>query len=96
MPLWGRFVNSELPRFPYHRDPIASGSVRESSVPCECCGEVRGVLYAGVIYCVPKVDSLCPWCIASGAAADKYGAEFFDAEFLDDHDNLVRVPSHYY
>lgn len=54
------------------------------------------MLYAGVIYCVPKVDSLCPWCIASGAAADKYGAEFFDAEFLDDHDNLVRVPSHYY
>jgi uncharacterized protein len=96
MPLVGRFVNIDLPRFPYHRDPIAAGSIRHSDAPCECCGEARGALYQGVIYCIPRVKDICPWCIASGAAADKYNATFFDAVFRDDQDNVVHLPEHFY
>jgi len=41
-------VLPELPKFPFHRDPIESDSVYESDSVCECCGKARGVLYKGV------------------------------------------------
>ena len=50
----------ELPHFPYHRDPVASGSVRQSGDSCECCGESRGLLYDGVVYSTSQVENLCP------------------------------------
>lgn len=86
----------ELPHFPYHRDPVASGSIRRSDGPCECCGESRGFLYDGVVYSTYRVENLCPWCISSGAAADKYDAEFFDAQFWDEEDEVVELPGHFH
>src|SRR5690606_26052405 len=29
-------------------------------------------------------ESLCPWCIADGSAAKKFGAAFFDDDAIDD------------
>jgi uncharacterized protein len=87
---------SVLPEFPYHRDPVASGSIRKSDAACQCCGRVRGILYAGVIYSRADVDSLCPWCIADGSAADKYDATFFDADFCDSESNQVELPAEYH
>ena len=87
---------SSLPSFPYHRDPVASGSLRASDETCECCGPARGVLYDGVVYSRVDVASLCPWCIADGRAADKYDATFFDADFCDDDLNRVELPAKYY
>lgn len=86
--------SSPIPIFPYHRDPVASGSLRESDVACDCCGETRGVLYKGVTYCLNE-PNLCPWCIADGSAASKFDAEFFDAEFVDDEFNHVDLPEHF-
>jgi uncharacterized protein len=82
----------DLPIFPYHRDPIASGSVIESELSCECCAKARGVIYSGNIYTSKKVLTLCPWCIADGSAAAKYKAQFFDADFCDDDLNRVELP----
>ncbi|HAL72542.1 MAG TPA: hypothetical protein DCP71_12305 [Verrucomicrobiales bacterium] len=82
-----------LPQFPYHRDPLSSGSIRQSESPCECCGKSRGQLYDGVIYSETTVKNLCPWCIADGSAAKKFGASFFDAHFCDDEANEVKMPS---
>ena len=62
-------MSLELPHFPYHRDPQASGSLRRTDDACECCGQSRGVLYDGVVYTRSKVKALCPWCIASGLAS---------------------------
>lgn len=90
---------SSLPQFPYHRDPVASGSVEESDASCECCGRARGVIYTGVIYTVAKVKTICPWCIADGSAADKYDATFFDADFAEYTDRKrkrVELPQQYY
>jgi len=84
-----------LPRFPYHRDPVASGSYRESDVPCECCGQARGILYNGVVYAFKKPKSLCPWCIADGSASDKYDASFFDAYFCDGEFEPIELPAEY-
>ena len=65
----------DLPKFPYHRDPIASYSVIESSAVCECCGKARGVLYSGNTYALVELENLCPWCIAdeSNTTEYKYG-----------------------
>lgn len=87
---------SLLPRFPYHRDPVASGSVRASDAACECCGQARGVLYKGLVYPHGRVESLCPWCIADGSAADKYGATFFDGDFCDANSNRIEMPAEWH
>lgn len=84
-----------LPHFPYHRDPVASGSIRESDAACDCCGQARGLMYDGAPYCLDEPENLCPWCIADGSAADKYGAEFFDADFVDDDFNRVDLPAEF-
>lgn len=81
-----------LPQFPYHRDPIASGSIKETGAVCECCGKARGAMFKGVVYAADAPDVLCPWCIADGLAAEKYDASFFDAYFCDDAMNEVKMP----
>jgi uncharacterized protein CbrC (UPF0167 family) len=88
-------ADSVLPVFPYHRDPIASGSIVASTEVCECCGLARGWRYEGNIYTVQKVEHLCPWCIADGSAARKFDAWFFDGDFYDDKRKRVKVADHY-
>lgn len=68
-----------LPAFRYHPDPLASGSVVASAATCRCCGRARGHVYVGPVYAEEELsEAVCPWCIADGAAA-----EIFDAEFVD-------------
>ena len=86
----------ELPRFPFHRNPMESGSIRESDNACDCCGQKRGVAYTGNIYCRANPETLCPWCIENGAAQRKYSASFFDAEFVDDDTNSIDMPPEVY
>ena len=86
----------QIPPFPYHRDPIGSGCIRQSSDPCPCCGQKRGVVYAGVTYTREKLKTLCPWCIADGSASRKYGAVFFDAYFCDDEGREVSMDKRFH
>jgi uncharacterized protein len=75
-----------LPGFRYHPNPIATGSVKPSEVACACCGQARGFIYEGSVYGGARVaGSLCPWCIASGAAASRFNV-FFSVE-----DSLVEA-----
>jgi uncharacterized protein CbrC (UPF0167 family) len=70
-----------LPKFRYHPDPIASGSIVGSNEPCRGCGNARGYVYAGPIYSEAERDEqLCPWCIADGSAHGEFHALFADAE----------------
>ncbi len=87
-----RLPSDSLPVFPYHRDPVRSGSVRPSEARCECCGQARGTLYAGVMYAREAPQSLCPWCIADGSAAERHQGHFFDASFCDDNFQPVEMP----
>jgi uncharacterized protein CbrC (UPF0167 family) len=70
----------ELPKFRYHPDPVATGSIREGAEACECCGKATGYVYTSSIYAEQEVQFVCPWCIADGSAARK-----FDAIFSDDY-----------
>lgn len=70
---------TELPYFRYHPDPIATGAIELSEKVCICCDQARDYIYAAGTYAEAEIiESLCPWCIASGAAAQKFGASFSD------------------
>jgi uncharacterized protein CbrC (UPF0167 family) len=74
-----------LPEFRYHPDPLRTGSVIASPDPCLVCGQARGFLYDGPIYTEHDLTgAICPWCIADGAAAEKYDATFVDSEAFPD------------
>lgn len=73
-------MSEQLPEFPYHPDPVATGSVERSDATCLSCGRPRGLIYTGPVYAVEELtDGLCPWCIGDGSAAAR-----FDAIFTDD------------
>ncbi len=68
-----------FPEFPYHPDPVGTGSVIESVARCRACEQARGYIYSGPVYAVDELDrTFCPWCIADGTAAAKFDAEFTD------------------
>lgn len=78
-------MSEELPGFPYHHDPLATGAVVASNTTCLCCGRVRGFVYTGPVYAVEELSNLlCPWCIADGSAAAKYDAHFIGDPVGDD------------
>jgi uncharacterized protein CbrC (UPF0167 family) len=73
-------MTMDLPRFKYHPDPMATGSIGPSDAACICCGQSRGFIYFGPAYAIEELEEcLCPWCIADGSAHDKFNAEFTDA-----------------
>jgi hypothetical protein len=69
---------SALPEFPYHPDPVATGSVEPSTAECIVCGQARGHVYTGPVYAEDEHEGICPWCIADGSAAEQLDAEFTD------------------
>ena len=83
----------ELPHFKYHPDPLATGSVKSSPNVCRCCGETRGYIYTSTPYAEESlVNCLCPWCIADGAAHEKFGAEFVEYSAIGGHGEWSPVP----
>jgi uncharacterized protein CbrC (UPF0167 family) len=69
-----------LPKFKYHPDPIATGSISSSDEICLVCEQARGYIYNGSVYAVEELnDAICPFCIADGTAHEKFDAEFTDA-----------------
>jgi uncharacterized protein len=69
-----------LPDFKYFLDSVADGVVQESPNVCRCCERARGYIYVGRASTEDEdfEDAFCPWCIASGEAAAKFGVEFID------------------
>ncbi|MFC9295801.1 CbrC family protein [Streptomyces sp. NPDC057011] len=78
-------MTEPLPEFPYHPDPLATGSVVAADAACACCGKDRGYLYVGPVYAVEEpAGRICPWCIADGNAAARYEAHFSGGAAGDD------------
>lgn len=70
---------SDLPKFIYHPDPIATQSIIPSDETCECCGESRGFVYCTTPYGEKEIEFVCPWCIADGRANSELGVSFSDS-----------------
>lgn len=68
-----------LPSFKYHPDPLKTGAFLQGEPhTCDCCGKQTDTWYESPFYSVADVSALCPECIASGAAAEKFSGEFQD------------------
>ena len=75
----------QLPRFRYHPDPLRSGSIEPSTAKCSVCGQARGYVYTGPAYAAADLSGrLCPWCIGSGEAHQRFAVTFTDSEALAD------------
>lgn len=84
----------DLPRFRYHPDPLATGSIEPSNLPCRACGKSRGYLYLeAVLWETDPEGHVCPWCIASGKAHAKFGAEFIDPAAIGGFGRWDSVPN---
>lgn len=93
-----------IPKFKYCPDVIGTNIFTVGgSETCECCGETVDVYYEGGIYAIEDVDCLCPECISSGLAAEKFDGEFQQCTFNDENvtnedykdEILHRTPSYY-
>ena len=67
--------------------------VAESGI-CSCCGQARELKYNSSFYSREEPDYLCPWCIADGRAAAKYGAQFVSDIMGDVPDEVVDTVMH--
>ncbi|WP_321473043.1 CbrC family protein [uncultured Paludibaculum sp.] len=87
-------TTTSLPAFKYHPDPVSTGAVvRDEDAPCLSCNRIRGYVYDGPVYSEKfhhLTHCLCPWCIADGSAARRFGAEFADSGTMDGVTNEVR------
>ena len=82
-----------LPVFRYHPDPIDTGSIVPSDAVCRSCGRPRGYIYPGAPYAEEDLEgAICPWCIADGSAARRFGAEFTDAAGVGGYGRWDAVP----
>lgn len=71
--------------YKYHPDPLKTGAFHnDKTMRCQCCGKDTDIYYTGPFYSVDEVDYLCPECISSGAAAEKFDGEFQNPESVDE------------
>lgn len=86
---------TKLPHFQYHPHPVETGNVKASDTFCRVCEQQRGMIYVGPVYChFEKLnEAICPWCIASGAAYQKFGAEFVDDAGIGGYGDWEQVPA---
>ena len=85
---------TSLPTFRYHPDPLATGSIAESTAVCRSCHRATGYVYTGPVYAEEELaESLCPWCIADGSAASRFDAEFTDPQGIGDNGRWDAVPT---
>lgn len=79
-------VIASLPTFRYHPDPIKTGAFTVSKVgeKCDCCGKMTNLVYTMPFYSVEDVNCLCPSCIASGKAAERFDGSFQDEMSIDE------------
>lgn len=77
-------ITDPLPSFTYHPDPFFTGAFERTEAPCDACRRLAPVIYAGPVFGdLDHQPTLCPWCIASGLAHERFGATFIDVESLD-------------
>lgn len=81
----------ELPTFKYNPNAYKLEIIAKETITCECCGEKRDYRYDGPFYAEAEIEDLCPWCIKSGKAAEKFEGEFQDAASVDGVENEAAI-----
>lgn len=68
----------KLPQFKYHPNVYDLDLFEEERGECSICHQERNLKYEAPFYSIEDPEYICPWCIADGSAAGKYGGEFND------------------
>ena len=68
----------ELPQFKYSPNAYELDLFEEKEGVCSVCKEKRNLKYTSSFYSIEEPDYICPWCIASGKATEKFNGEFND------------------
>ena len=72
-------IKNATSEFRYHPDPLKTGAFKKGkSVVCDCCGNKTSVYYSEPFYSIEEIEFLCPDCIKSGNASEKFDGEFQD------------------
>ncbi len=85
-------INS-LKLFTYNKDPYRTKVFvhNDDEYKCDVCGTVPTFIYAGPAYCNGDIKRICAPCIASGDAAKKLNATFFDPDACDKVSNPEKL-----
>jgi len=80
-------IAAQLPKFKYQpccaENEIFTRAKPGRPAVCQCCGR-ETLWYYESMYCEKEIGCLCPDCISSGAAAEKFDGDFVqDAEPLE-------------
>lgn len=74
----------DILEFKYHPYPIKTGAFKtDETVICDCCGDKTDVYYNEPFFSVEDDIYLCPACIKSGKASEKFDGEFQDYDSCD-------------
>ena len=75
-------TDEPLPSFRYYRDPRGDETIVRSEARCAGCARERGFIVTSTTYgsAIPEDAQFCPWCVADGTAARKFGARFNQVE----------------
>lgn len=77
-------IVDSLPGFKYHPEPIKTGAFKiGEAVVCECCDKATNVFYSEPFFSVDEIEFLCPDCIKSGRAHEKFDGDFQDSHSYD-------------
>ena len=74
-----------IPKFKYHPDPIATGAFQQGEERvCDCCSKKTNIWYELPFYTSEDdIECICPTCISTGEAAEKFNGEFQDSANVD-------------
>ncbi|GLC87113.1 CbrC family protein [Lysinibacillus piscis] len=101
-PLLPRVIRKEaslktpLPLFKYMPNPMQANIFETGEiVVCDCCEQEVDIYYTKGIYAIEEVEYLCPSCIHSGRAAQKFDGQFqqdlLNAELVKNEDYTEEV-----
>ena len=81
-----------LPEFRYYPDPLGTEAFEQGAPHvCQCCGRETEIWYEFPFYTTEDgIDCICPDCIASGAAAEKFDGDF-QSEFVGEVSDPAKI-----
>lgn len=80
--------------FKYHPNVweigVFSKSVNGEIVTCQCC-DGKTEYYLEKMYCKEDIECVCPECVASGKAAEKFNGTFIQDAEIDKVDSVEKI-----
>ena len=78
-------MNDLIPIYKYCEDPLKNGIFKIGKEKCCCCEKDVSIYYEGPMYCKLDIKYLCPSCISTGLAAEKFDLTFVSDTLNDEN-----------